>query len=181
MTGQTEVKGYKISLTACQWLRVEPEHHQFQSQPPLSQNDIVNLLTLGVTSSEYQNIGRENRDAYSRDELYGLLFSQSGVNKSLQQKLGVKLLVDQSQLNVPESAFRPKTGSDLTETVAPKVVLRKEVTKNLNASVGTTVGVGDESGAKCRFGIQHVEALVAVLGTYEDQRGIAAEPIDDTQ
>lgn len=61
LSGQTEVKGYKILLIAGG--AVSDYKLNFQSQPPLSQNDIVSLLTLGVTSSGFQNMARENRDA----------------------------------------------------------------------------------------------------------------------
>ncbi|MBI3556183.1 MAG: translocation/assembly module TamB domain-containing protein [Deltaproteobacteria bacterium] len=168
LSGQLDTKGYKILLVASG--SASNPNITFTSQPPLSQNDIVNLLTLGVTSSGYQNIARENRDAYSRDELYGLLFSQSGVNKGLQQKLGVKVRVDQSTLVAPESAFRPRSGTDAAETVAPKVVVQKEVTKNLNASVGSTVGVGDNQERNVNLEYD-LNKHWSVLGTYEDQHG----------
>lgn len=168
LSGSADVKSYKILLVANG--AVSDPKINFQSQPPLSQNDIVNLLTLGVTSSGYQSLARQDRDAYSRDELYGLLFSQTGVNKGLQQKLGVKVRVDQSQALVPENAFRARSTTDTTENVAPKVVVQKEVTKNLNASVGSTVGLGESQERSV-----DLEYLFAkhwsVLGVYEDQRG----------
>ena len=168
LSGQTELKGYKILLVAGG--KTSDYRLNFQSQPPLSQNDIVNLLTLGITSSDFKNISRENRDAYSRDELYGILFNQSGINKGLQEKLGVKVKVDQTQANNPENVFRARQSTDATESVAPKVILQKQITKNLNASVGSTVGVGgsQERNADVEFGI---DRNWSILGTYEDQRG----------
>lgn len=168
LSGQTELKGYKILLVAGG--KTSDYRLNFQSQPPLSQNDIVNLLTLGVTSSDFKSISRENRDAYSRDELYGILFNQSGINKGLQEKLGVKVKVDQTQANNPENVFRARQSTDSTESVAPKVILQKQITKNLNASVGSTVGVGgsQERNADVEFGI---DRNWSILGTYEDQRG----------
>lgn len=168
LNGHTEVKGYKVLLVANG--RASDYRLNFQSQPPLSQNDIVNLLTLGVTSSDFKNISRENRDAYSRDEMYGLLFNQSGINKGLQEKLGVRVKVDQTQNNTPENVFRARQTADSAESIAPKVVLQKQITKNLNASVGSTVGVGgsQERNADIEFGIGK---NWSVLGTYEDQRG----------
>lgn len=163
-SGTTEVKGYKIQLVAGG--AVSDYKFNLTSQPPLSQNDIVNLLTLGVTSTEYQNISKENRDAYSRDELYNLLFSQSGINRDLQEKFGLRLRVDQSQLPTPTNVFRAN-GAD--ETVAPKVVLQKEITKKLTASVGSTVGVGDtqEKSANLEYDLHK---NWSVMGTYDDQR-----------
>src|SRR5690606_31232257 len=105
LTGHTEMKGYKVILVANG--RTSDPKITFESHPQLSQQDIVSLLTLGITSSDFQNLSRQNRSAYTRDELYGILFSQSGINKNLQNKLGVRLSVDQSQLIAPESAFRP--------------------------------------------------------------------------
>lgn len=168
LSGQTELKGYKVLLVASG--QASSPNIDFRSQPALSQNDIVNLLALGVTSADFQSISRENRDAYSRDEMYNLLFSQSGVNKGLQQKLGVKVRVDQSQMITPESAFRARSTNDAAETVAPKVVLQKEVTKNLNASLGSTVGIGvnQERNVNLEYGFSR---HWSVLGTYEDQRG----------
>lgn len=169
LSGQTEVKGYKVFVVAAGL--VSDYKLTFQSQPPLSQNDIVSLLTLGVTSSGFQSIARENRDAYSRDEMYGLLFSQSGVNKSLQKSLGVKVRVDQSQSLVPENAFRARGPNDVSETIAPKVVVQKEVTKNLNASLGSTVGIGGSTERNIDLEYDFAKHW-SVLGKYEDQRGL---------
>jgi hypothetical protein len=167
-SGQTEMKGYKISVLANG--SVSDYRIDFQSQPPLSQGDIVNLLTFGITSSEYQNVARENRNAYSRDEMYNLLFNQSGINRGLQEKLGLKVRVDQSQATAPENAFRRSNSADAPETVAPKVVVQTQIMKNLTATVGSTVGVGDnqERSAGLELG---VTKDVSLIGIYEDQRG----------
>ena len=76
--------------------------------------------------------------------------------------------VDQSTLIAPESAFHPS--SSTAETVAPKVVVQKEVTKNLNASVGSTVGVGDNQERNVNLEYD-LNKHWSVLGTYEDQHG----------
>ncbi len=166
-SGFTEQKGYKVHLIAGG--RVSDYKFNLTSQPPLSQNDIVNLLTLGVTSSEYQSLSRENRDAYSRDEVYGLLFNQSSINRGIKEKFGLNVRLDQAQVTTPDNVFRAKS-ADASENLAPKVVLQKQVTKRLSASVGTTVGVGDsqERSANLEYDIHR---NWSVLGTYEDQRG----------
>ncbi|MBI2606558.1 MAG: translocation/assembly module TamB domain-containing protein [Deltaproteobacteria bacterium] len=167
LTGQTEMKGYKIFLVATG--KVSDYQLNFQSQPPLSQNDIVNLLTLGVTSSGFQNLSRGDREAYTRDEMYGLLFTQTSINRGLQEKFGVKLRLDQSQNLAPESIFRAQSG-DVSATVSPKVVLQKQITKNLNASAGTTVGVGDSRQQSLNLEYE-MGRRWSLLGVYEDQRG----------
>lgn len=168
MNGTTEVKGYKVSLSASG--KVSEYQLNFQSQPILSQNDIVNLLTLGVTSSGYQDIARGDREAYTRDEMVGLIFNQTSINKGLQEKLGLKVRVDQSTSSAtPESVFRASS-NDVTPTIAPKVVIQKEVTKNLNASAGTTVGVGESRQQNVDLEYR-VGKNWSLLGTYEDQRG----------
>ncbi|MEW6056500.1 MAG: translocation/assembly module TamB domain-containing protein [Bdellovibrionota bacterium] len=168
LIGQTDIKGYKVILVASG--NVSDYKLTFQSQPPLSQNDIVNLLTLGITSSDFQNIARENRSAYSRDEMYSLVFSQTQINKGIQEKLGVKVRVDQSQAVVPENVFRARSNADSPETISPKVVVQKQITKKLNAAVGSTVGVGgnQEKNIDLEYDIAR---KWSILGTYEDQRG----------
>ncbi len=168
LTGQVEVKGYKVLLLSSG--KVSDYKLNFESQPPLSQNDIVSLLTFGMTSSGLQSISKDKRDAYSRDEMYGLLFNQSGINKGIQEKLGVKVRVDQSQLTIPESAFKARATSDATQTVAPKVVIQKEVTKNLNASAGSTVGVGDSKEQDVNLEYSMGKRW-SVIGVYQEQRG----------
>jgi translocation and assembly module TamB len=102
--------------------------------------------------------------------MYGLLFNQSGINKGLQEKLGVKVRVDQSQTALPENAFRARATADASESISPKVVIQKEVTKNLNASVGSTVGVGDNQERNVDLEYE-VSKHWSVIGTYEDQQG----------
>ncbi|MGE4231950.1 MAG: translocation/assembly module TamB domain-containing protein [Bacteriovoracia bacterium] len=169
LTAQTETKGYKVFVVA-QGKSSDPRI-QFESQPQLTQQDIVSLLTLGVTSSDIQSISRTNRGAVTRDEMYGLIFSQSGLNKGLQEKLGVRVSVDQAQPFAPDSAFRARgSGGNLTETTSPKVVLQKSITKDLKASVGSTIGVGGNR--EQNVGLEYnLGKRWSVLGVYEDQRG----------
>ena len=101
--------------------------------------------------------------------MYGLLFNQSSLNRGLQEKLGVKLRFDQSQSATPESIFRAQSG-DTGATISPKVVIQKEVTKNLNASAGATVGVGENRQQSLNLEYA-LGRKWSVLGVYEDQRG----------
>jgi translocation and assembly module TamB len=167
MTATIDHKGYKVNLYASG--KPSDPKITFRSQPPLSQQDIVTLLTLGMTSSGYQSLRSQDRDAYSRDEVYSLLFSQSGVSKGLKNKFGVNVGVDQAvNANVAESAFRRSNDANLN--VAPKVVLQKEIVKNLNAKVGSTVGVGDSRQQDLNIEYQFGRNA-SVQGVYEDQRG----------
>jgi hypothetical protein len=168
LVGTTEVKGYKITLLANG--KTSDYKINFQSQPPLSQNDIVTLLTLGNTVSAYQSISGANREAYTRDEMVGLIFNQSSVNKGLKEKLGVNLKVDQSANYAPVSVFRSQSGSDATSTISPKVTIQKQITKKLSASAGTTVGVGDNR--QQDFKVEYdFDSKWSVMGIFEDQRG----------
>ncbi len=167
LSANTEVKGYKLSLFVTG--RGSNPKLSFRSQPQLSQEDIVNLLTLGVTSSNYNALRSKDRDAYTGNEAYGLLFNQSEINKGLKDRFGVRVGVDQAiNNNNMESIFRPS--NDPSVNVAPRVYVQKEIVKNLNAKVGSTVGVGDtrqqDLNLEYRLGRN-----TSVLGVYEDQRG----------
>ncbi len=167
LTAITDYKGYKVNLYASG--NSSGPRISFKSHPPLSQEDIVSLLTLGVTSSGYSSLRNQDRDAYSRDEVYSLLFNQSGINRGLKSKFGVNVGVDQAMnTGSQESAFR--RNADAAVNVAPKVVLQKEIVKNLNAKVGSTIGVGDSRQQDLNLEYQFGKNT-SVTGVYEDQRG----------
>ena len=169
LSAQSDVRGYKINLVALG--RSSDYRLNFQSVPPLSQNEIVSLLTLGIVSTG-DSLTRNNNDASSRDELYGILVNQTGVTKGIQQKFGVSVRFDKSQVVGAESAFAARTPGQSADTTAPKVVLQKEVTKNLRAMVGTTVGVGEASERSAGLEYQlPFSPNLSILGTYQDQRG----------
>jgi translocation and assembly module TamB len=170
LTAITDYKGYKVNLYASG--NASSPRISFKSQPPLSQEDIVSLLTLGMTSSGYKSLRNQDRDAYSRDEVYSLLFNQSGINRGLKSKFGVNVGVDQAVNTVnQQSAFR--SSADVSGNVAPKVVLQKEIVKNLNAKVGSTLGVGDSRQQDLNLEYQFGRNA-SVTGVYEDQRGTTA-------
>ncbi|MFZ3230323.1 MAG: translocation/assembly module TamB domain-containing protein [Pseudobdellovibrio sp.] len=92
------------------------------SQPPLSENDIVSLLALGMTSSKMdQNLSSETQQTQTGIEVLAAISNQSNINKKIQETLGLTVQLAPSV--------------DSTKNIAvPKVIVSKKIGKKLNAS-----------------------------------------------
>jgi translocation and assembly module TamB len=116
------------------------------SDPPLSQEDIVLLLTIGMTRAEVDQLQAGSLGASAALEA---LATVSGADRAVKAAFPV---IDDFRFG---SAYSPQTGR--TE---PQVIVGKHLTDNVRASVATSVGEDEELRANVewrlnkRLGIQ---------------------------
>lgn len=151
VSANTRVSDYDIHLLA-QGPAKNLRDIRLTSVPPLSEQDIVSLLALGMTSSRMdQSIGGKEQAAQTGYELGFAIFSQT-VNKQFQDRLG---------LNVQfTSSF------DSTRNISvPKMTLSRKLSNKVNASLSRTLGSEQSNEAKLQYLINQ---NVSAIGSYQD-------------
>ncbi|MBC7371304.1 MAG: translocation/assembly module TamB domain-containing protein, partial [Bdellovibrionaceae bacterium] len=130
------------------------------SVPPLSDQDIVSLLALGVTSTRMdQTVGSRDQAAQTGYELGFAIFSQT-VNKQFQDRLG---------LNVQfTSSF------DSTRNISvPKVTVSRKVSTKVNASLTRALG-NDNTNSEVK--LQYlINQNYSAIGSYQDTSSLRSQ------
>ena len=130
------------------------------SVPPLSDQDIVSLLALGVTSTRMdQTVGGRDQAAQTGYELGFAIFSQT-VNKQFQDRLG---------LNVQfTSSF------DSTRNISvPKVTVSRKISTKVNASLTRALG-NDNTSSEVK--LQYlINQNYSAVGSYQDTSALRSQ------
>lgn len=114
------------------------------SEPVLAQEDLVALLTLGVTSDMSKNLEASERKSVTTVGIGTLLVDQLKINEDLNSSLGLNLSVlpefkeDETSLVSGKSAVSDSGTSRLRS--GTKIKIRKPISKQVELSLSTTVG-----------------------------------------
>lgn len=117
------------------------------SEPALSQNDILSLMTLGYTSDLSQNLASQDRTAMAQAGIGGLIFDRFRITEGLKNSLGLRLSVSPefregavggSMLSGRGSTNTGSTGVNVRS--GTKVELRKKISEKVDLAVSSTVG-----------------------------------------
>lgn len=128
---------------------------RWTSVPPLSENDIISLLALGViagkTDSRIQNF---NDNQTSVMTLGSALISNTKAGKTLQEKLGVNVQLSSSY-------------DDTKNVSVSKITLSKKLSNNVNASASRVQGQSNSNEYKLRY---NFNSNISAVGTYEQRQ-----------
>lgn len=114
------------------------------SEPALSKEDLLSLLTLGVTSDMSKNLEAGERRFVTTVGIGTLLVDQLKINEDLNSTLGLKLSVqpefkeDETTLIQGKSAVSDGSTSRLKS--ATKVKINKKINNRVDVSLSSTVG-----------------------------------------
>jgi len=174
ISGESEVKDYIIHLYAGGTLN-EP-NIQFQSQPPLSDHDIVTLLTLGVTGEDLRKAGQEGNNSFAQTEIGSLLLEQFAVKREMKDQFGINLKlapnIEKNEENLLTGrSSTPNEGgtTSSTQKSGAKIVIEKEVLKNVTASFGSVLGEAETSQNELNLEYR-LNDTVSIEGIYEDKK-----------
>jgi translocation and assembly module TamB len=151
VSATSRISDYDINLLA-QGPAKNLRDIRLTSVPPLSEQDIVSLLALGVTSTRMdQAVGSREQAAQTGYELGFAIFSQT-VNKQFQDRLG---------LNVQfTSSF------DSTRNISvPKMTVSRKISNKVNASLSRSLGSEQSNEMKLQYLINQ---NVSAIGSYQD-------------
>lgn len=141
LNGKTLVSGYNIDLNVNGAL--DQMNILLSSDPPLPQDEIVSLLTLGITSDISRNLNEQDRRSITTMSLGGFLFDQLQLTKGLDDNLGLKVslapefsgeegnLIEEASSDT-STARRLKTGT--------KLRVQSQLGKKTSVSFSSTLG-----------------------------------------
>ncbi|MCM2276748.1 MAG: translocation/assembly module TamB domain-containing protein [Oligoflexia bacterium] len=176
MTANTEVNGVKVQAYASG--RMDKWKLELSSNPVMPESEIISLLALGLTSSETKRLSSADRTVFEQGEAASLLLHSLDFNREVESKTGLQIQFDETvNSNQGTSIFRPQSESQ--SAAAPKIVIRKQLTKNVDISAGSTVGVGTGSQKEVNAEVQIVPGL-SVIGVYDNYETTGANPIQSS-
>lgn len=169
LIAQSEVKNYRVNLYASG--RMSDWKVDLTSNPSLARSEIVSLLALGVTSDDMQKLRTEDQSALQQGEAASLILHSLDFNRDVKDKTGFQLHVEEAiDTQSAKSAFRRQNEVE-TGAAAPKIVIRRQVVKDVDISVGSTVGVGTGSQKEVSAEVK-VAPGVSVIGVWNTYEGI---------
>ena len=137
-------------------------HVDMTSDPPLSQEDIVLLLTIGMTRAEVDQLQAGSLGATAALEA---LATVSGADRAVKNAIPV---IDDFRFG---SAYSTKTGR--TE---PQVTVGKRLTENVRASV--TTGLTGDQDRELRSNIEwRLNQRVSVQGSYDNINDVSSSTV----
>jgi translocation and assembly module TamB len=135
-------------------------HLDMTSDPPLSQEDIVLLLTIGMTRAEVDQLQAGSLGASAALEA---LATVSGADRAVKAAFPV---IDDFRFG---SAYSPQTGR--TE---PQVIVGKHLTDNVRATVATSVGEDEELRANVEW---RLNKRLGVQASYDNINDVSSSVI----
>lgn len=142
----------------------------FTSDPLLSQEDIISLLTVGLTLDKSKGLNANELQSVTSIGLGSLLLDQFGINQGLKSSLGLKLSVlpeyQKSQVSPITSATSSGDLATSRLRSATKLRLEKKINKKMDMSVSSTVGGSVEQ--KREMNVDYnINKSYSVKGVYE--------------
>ena len=143
---------------------------ELSSEPILAQQDILSLLTLGVTSEISKNLENSDLESVTSIGIGTLLLDQFKVNQGLNQSLGLRLSVSPEFESDNTSLIQGREGvagaSATKWRSTTKIKLQKKISSKVDLSVSSTVG-GDIA-QKQEMNINYnINKNVSIQGVYE--------------
>lgn len=142
-TGLSKINDYDVKLDISG--SIEKSNINLSSEPPLAQEDLVSLLTLGVTSDMSKNLEANDRKSVTTVGIGTLLVDQLKINEDLNSTLGLNLSVlpefkeDETSLISGNKSAVSESGASKLKT-ATKIKIKKPINKLIDVAVSSTVG-----------------------------------------
>tara|TARA_R110000868_G_scaffold55424_8_gene172379 strand:+ start:42159 stop:46178 length:4020 start_codon:yes stop_codon:yes gene_type:complete len=141
LSGRASVAGYSIDLLVNG--AADQMNIVLSSDPALPQDEIVSLLTLGITSDISRNLNEEDRRSITTMSLGGFLFDQLQLTRDLDSNLGLKVSLapefSGEEGNLIEEASSDTSGSRRLKT-GTKLRVQSQVGKKTSVSFSSTLG-----------------------------------------
>jgi hypothetical protein len=173
----TEISGTKIQLftsgTAGSY-KID-----LSSNPVMPESEILSLLALGRTNEESRRLRSTNVSGIQQSEAASLILHSMDFNRDVKEKTGFQIGVGEAMdTNTGASAFRPQ--ADAESTVAPKIVLKRQIGKRVDVSVGSTVGAGATTQREVNADL-YLSPSVSVRGVWNYLEGTTTQDAGASQ
>ncbi len=173
----TEISGTKIQLftsgTAGSY-KID-----LSSNPVMPESEILSLLAIGRTSEDSRRLRSTNVSGIQQSEAASLILHSMDFNRDVKEKTGFQIgLGEAMDTNTGASAFRPQ--ADAESTVAPKIVLKRQIGKRVDLSVGSTVGAGATTQREVNADL-YLSPSVSVRGVWNYLEGTTTQDAGASQ
>jgi translocation and assembly module TamB len=140
---------------------------RLSSQPPMTQEEIVSLLALGVRPEKFERNFNEGRQGIQAGTKLGTaLFADNALKKEIQNKTGFQLDIGSATQRNVVSAQRNQAVDDTTGVSVPKIVVSRQWTPKFGASASRTVGNAPISNVQFRYKLNR---SFSVIGRWENR------------
>ena len=165
--GGTRISSYNIIFDGSGFL--DNLIVNFHSEPALAQEDILSLLTIGVTSQVSKNLQSSDLEAVTSMSLGSILMDQFGISENLNKSVGVKLSVLPELGNDDINPMQGRTstaepGASKMKS-ATKIKIQKKV-KEFDLSFSSTFGGSLQQKQEMNINY-NLRPDVSVQGIYE--------------
>lgn len=145
--GQSKISNYDVGLSVDG--KTEKLDVGLRSDPPLAKEDILSLLTIGVTSETTKKLGDSDRQAVTSVGLGTLLADQFKLNQGIASFLGLKVSIAPEVGTADEGSLLQgrSVGGDVNSSrlkSSTKVKVEKKISEKVDLSVSSIVGGGLE-------------------------------------
>ena len=107
----------------------------------MPEQEILQLLAVGATSSDFGKFRPGDRGMVDSGGAASLVLHSLDVNRDIKQKTGFQIQFDDAvNTVVGNSIFQPRDASSVS--AAPKIVIRRQISRRFDVSMGSTVGLG---------------------------------------
>lgn len=167
-TGVAKISDYDMKLDLSG--SISKVNIDLSSEPALSKEDLLSLLTLGVTSDMSKNLEAGERRFVTTVGIGTLLVDQLKINEDLNATLGVKLSVqpefkeDETTLISGKSAVSEGSTSRLKS--ATKIKINKQINKRVDVSLSSTIGGSLEQKQEMNINLK-INKNFSLEGIYE--------------
>ena len=167
-TGVAKINEYDMKLDLSG--TISKVNVDLSSEPALSKEDLLSLLTLGVTSDMSKNLEASERRFVTTVGIGTLLVDQLKINEDLNSSLGVKLSVqpefkqDETTLIQGKSAVSDSSTSRLKS--ATKIKINKQINRRVDVSLSSTVGGSIEQKQEMNINL-NINRNFSLEGIYE--------------
>lgn len=141
LTATSKIQNYDVKVDVAG--KVDNFDFKLTSEPALSQQDILSLLTLGVTSDIANNLDDTGRKSITSLSLGSLIVDQFMLNRGLDSASAIKLSLLPEFGESSGSLLHGRTSGAASSTKmksATKVKLQTKVAKNVDLSFSSTLG-----------------------------------------
>ncbi len=140
---------------------------QLSSHPALGQEDLLNLITFGVTPEISKNLNAAGRDSVASLGVGSLVMDQLQLGQGLRSALGVSVSLA-PEFSDNESSLLPSESNNTNRVnAATKIKMQKQIHKNMDLSVSSVFG-GSSAQQKQSLNLDYnLNKNISVQGVYE--------------
>ena len=179
--GVSKINEYEIRIAAKG--RGRDLDFKLSSEPSLSQEDILSLLTLGVTSQASKSLQAKDRESLTSIGIGSLIMDQFQINEGLNSTLGLRLSVtpefaDETEIDPLSGRTSGAGGTTSRVRSATRIKVKKKITNKLDMSLSSTVGGSIEQKQEMNLDY-NINKNILLQGIYEIKSSNEQESSED--